>query len=104
VVTGYTCRYSSGHLFPIIQLCQDKLGIKWPLEYLQVWVITLVSLLVVTMIPIDCKITNFFPYTSLNRKQRQIIALQILHLLLRACNFFLNTFQAHAIICIHALE
>ena len=35
-VITYTCRYSSGHLIPIIQLCQDKLGIKCPLEYLQV--------------------------------------------------------------------
>ena len=32
----YTCRYSSGHLIPIIQSCQDELGIKCPLEYLQV--------------------------------------------------------------------
>ena len=35
-VITYTCRYSSGHLIPIIQLCQDELGIKCPLEYLQV--------------------------------------------------------------------
>ena len=27
---------SGGHLIPIIQSCQDKLGIKCPLEYLQV--------------------------------------------------------------------
>ena len=39
----YTCRYSSGHLIPIIQSCQDELGIKCSLEYLQVLVITLVS-------------------------------------------------------------
>jgi len=32
----YTCRYSNGHLIPIIQSCQDELGIKCPLEYLQV--------------------------------------------------------------------
>jgi len=32
----YTCRYCSGHLIPIIQLGQDELGIKCPLEYLQV--------------------------------------------------------------------
>jgi len=32
----YTYRYSSGHLIPIIQLYQDELGIKCPLEYLQV--------------------------------------------------------------------
>ena len=31
-----TCRYSSGHLIPIIQSCQDELGIKCPLKYLQV--------------------------------------------------------------------
>jgi len=33
----YTCRYSSGHLIPMIQSCQDELGIKCPLEYLQVY-------------------------------------------------------------------
>ena len=27
-VVIYTCRYSSGHLIPIIQSCQDELGIK----------------------------------------------------------------------------
>jgi len=32
-----TCRYSSGHLIPIIQSYQDELGIKCPLEYLQVY-------------------------------------------------------------------
>ena len=42
----YTCRYSSRHLIPIIQPSQSKLGIKCPLEYLQVWATTLVSLLV----------------------------------------------------------
>ena len=52
----YTCRYSSGNLIPIIQ---DGLGIKYPLEYLQVQVITLVSSLFIIMIPIDCKITKF---------------------------------------------
>ena len=36
-VVTYTCRYSCGHLIPIIQLCQDELGIKGPLEYLQVY-------------------------------------------------------------------
>ena len=30
----YTCRYSSGHLIPIIQSCQDNLGTR--IEYLQV--------------------------------------------------------------------
>ena len=62
----YTCRYSSGHLIrnliPIIQSYQDELGIKCALEYLQVQVITLVSLLFITMIPIGCKITNFSLY------------------------------------------
>jgi len=32
----YIYRYSSENLIPIIQLCQDELGIKCPLEYLQV--------------------------------------------------------------------
>jgi len=32
----YTCRYSSGNLIRIIQSCQDELGIKCPLKYLQV--------------------------------------------------------------------
>ena len=35
-VIAYTCRYSSGHLIPIIQSCQDELGIKCPLESLTV--------------------------------------------------------------------
>ena len=35
-VITYTYRYSSGHLIPIIQSCQDELGIKCSLEYLQV--------------------------------------------------------------------
>ena len=26
----YTCRYCSRHLIPIIQSCEDELGIKWP--------------------------------------------------------------------------
>ena len=38
------------------------MGIKCILEYVQVLVITLVSLLFITMIPIDCKITNFSLY------------------------------------------
>ena len=32
----YTCRYFTGYLIPIIQLCQDELEIKCSLEYLQV--------------------------------------------------------------------
>jgi len=32
-VITYTCRYSIGYL---IQSCQDELGIKCPVEYLQV--------------------------------------------------------------------
>ena len=36
-----------------------ELGIKGPLEYLQVYAITLVSLLLIYMIPISYKITNF---------------------------------------------
>jgi len=37
-VITYICRYSSGHLIPIIQpvMSPDELGIKRPLEYLQV--------------------------------------------------------------------
>jgi len=35
-VVPYTCRYSNGHLIPIIQSYQDELGIKCPIEYLQV--------------------------------------------------------------------
>ena len=35
-VVTYTCKYSSGDLIPTIQLCQDELCIKFPLEYLQV--------------------------------------------------------------------
>ena len=35
-IITYTCRYFSGHLIPIIQSCQDELGIKCPLKYLQV--------------------------------------------------------------------
>jgi len=35
-VVTYTYRYSSGNLIPIIQSCQDELGIKCPLEYWQV--------------------------------------------------------------------
>jgi len=34
-------------------------GIKYPLEYLQVQVTTLVSSLFIIVIPTDCKITNF---------------------------------------------
>ena len=40
----------------------EFIGINFPLEYLQVQVITLVSLLFITMIPIDCKFTNFSLY------------------------------------------
>ena len=54
----YTCRYSSGHLIPIIQQCQNELGIKCSLEYLQVQVITLVSLLFITIIPMDCTLVR----------------------------------------------
>ena len=54
----YTCRYSSGYLIPTIQLCQDELGIKCPMEYLWVYVIT--------MILIACKITIFSLYLLIN--------------------------------------
>ena len=43
--------------FMIIQSCQDELGIKCPLEYLQAT--TLISLLFIYMIPIDCKLLIF---------------------------------------------
>ena len=33
----YTCRYSSGHLIPIIQLCQDKLGIELSTRISRCW-------------------------------------------------------------------
>ena len=36
-MVAYTCRYSSGHLIPINQSCQDKLEIEYPLEYLRVY-------------------------------------------------------------------
>ena len=36
-MVAYTCKYSSEHLIPIIQSCQDKLKIEYPLEYLQVY-------------------------------------------------------------------
>ena len=61
----YACRYSSGHLILIIQSCQDELGIKCPIEYLQVQVTILVYFLFIYMIPINCKITNFSLYLSL---------------------------------------
>ena len=36
-VVTCNCRYSSGYLIPIlIQSCQVEIGIKYPLEYLQV--------------------------------------------------------------------
>ena len=36
VMYVYASRYFSGHLVPIIQSWQVKLGIKFPIEYLQV--------------------------------------------------------------------
>ena len=60
-----TRRYSSGQLISISQtLAVAELGIKGPLEYLQVQATTLVSLLHIHMIPIACKIT-IFPYTCM---------------------------------------
>ena len=54
-----TCRYSSGQLIPIFQSVEVAgLGIKGPLEYLQVWDTILVPLLFVYMIPIVYKITK----------------------------------------------
>jgi len=60
-VVAYTCRYSSGQLIPIFQSVA-VVGIKGPLEYLQVSATTLVSLLFISMIPIAYKITNFSLY------------------------------------------
>ena len=58
-----TCRYSGGHLIPVFQtVTVAELGTKSPLEYLQVLATTLVSLLFIYMIPIDCKITIFSLY------------------------------------------
>jgi len=48
-----------------------ELGIKGPLEYLQVYATTLISLLFIYMIPIACKITNF-PYTYTLIKQSMV--------------------------------
>ena len=65
-MVAYTCRYSSGQLIPIFQsVAVAELGIKGPLEYLQVYATTLVSLLFIYMIPIACKITNFSLYLLL---------------------------------------
>ena len=60
-VIAYTCRYSKGHLIPIIQLCQDELGIKC--TRISAGVDDhLCFLTFITMIPIDCKIINFSLY------------------------------------------
>ena len=62
-MVAYTCRYFSGQLIPIFHIVAvAELGIKGPLEYLQVWATTLVSLISIYMIPIACEITNFFLY------------------------------------------
>ena len=52
------------NIIPIFQsvVWLAELGIKGPLEYLQVYATTLVSLLFIYVIPIDCKITNFSLY------------------------------------------
>ena len=60
----YTCKYSSGHLILIANSVVS--GIKCPLEYLQVQEIILVSLLFITMILIDYKVTNFSLYLYKN--------------------------------------
>ena len=53
-------RYSSRQLISIFQtVTVAELGIKGPLQYLQVSATTLVSLLFIYMISIDCKTTNF---------------------------------------------
>ena len=62
-MVAYTCRYSSGQLISIFQsVAVAGLGIKGPLEYLQVWATTLVPLLLIYMIPIAYKITKFSLY------------------------------------------
>ena len=51
-VVTYTGRYSNGHLIPIIQSCQDEIiEIKYPLEYLPVYMTILVTLLFLTIVP-----------------------------------------------------
>ena len=66
-VVTYTCRYSSGHLILNSSWHDWIIGIKCPLEYLQVYrwpplATTLVSLLFIYMILIACKITDFSFY------------------------------------------
>ena len=62
-MVAYTCRYSSGPLIPKPATATLwSTGINCPQKYLQVSAITLVSLLFIYMIPIDCKITIFFLY------------------------------------------
>ena len=43
----------------MFQTVVAELGIKSPLEYLEVLAASLVSLIFIHIIPIDCKITNF---------------------------------------------
>ena len=59
-VVTYTCKYFSGHLIPNSSWHDWIIGIKCLLKYLQVHVTTLVSLLIITMIPNACKIIKFF--------------------------------------------
>ena len=60
-VITYTCRYSSGPLIPNSATVTDwNIGINRPLEYLQVYATTIVSLLFIYVIPIACKITKIF--------------------------------------------
>ena len=54
----YTCRYSSGHLIPIIQFCQNELRIKMPTRISAGVDDHPFPYFFITMIPIDCKITN----------------------------------------------
>ena len=57
-MVAYTIKYSSGPLIPNLATATVwNIGIKCPLECLVVQATTLVSLLFIYMIPIDCKIT-----------------------------------------------
>ena len=61
---------------PIFQtVAVAKLGIKGPLEYLQVSATTLMSLLFIYMIPIDCKIfLTKRPASKFSKMVRDLLA------------------------------
>ena len=77
---AYTCRYFSGQLIPIFQsVAVTGLRFKGPLEYLQVWATTLVSLSFIYMIPIACKITFFIYLCNLSIMIMIVILLKTQH-------------------------